>query len=89
MVKPDSHCAATTLEAGPLVAEAGLPAGVFNVVVGQSSQIGDTLTGHADIDAVSFTGSSASGRQVMISAASSVKPLNLELGGKSTLIIME
>ena len=89
VVKPDSNCAATTLEAGPLLAEAGLPAGVFNVVVGQSSQIGDTLTGHADIDAVSFTGSSASGRQVMIGASSSVKPLHLELGGKSPLIIME
>lgn len=89
VVKPDSKTAATALEAGPLLKEAGLPDGVFNVVVGEVSEIGDVLTGHPDIDAVSFTGSSNSGRLVMKSASERVKPLHLELGGKSPLIIMD
>ncbi|NIB45150.1 aldehyde dehydrogenase [Pseudomaricurvus alkylphenolicus] len=89
VVKPDSKTAATALEAGPLLKEAGLPDGVFNVVVGEVSEIGDVLTGDPGIDAVSFTGSSNSGRLVMKSASERVKPLHLELGGKSPLIIMD
>ncbi|MEQ8689420.1 MAG: aldehyde dehydrogenase family protein [Pseudomonadales bacterium] len=89
VIKPDSKTAATALEVGPLLQEAGLPDGVFNAVVGEVSEIGTTLTGHHMVDAVSFTGSSASGRRVMESASARVKPLHLELGGKSPLIIMD
>jgi aldehyde dehydrogenase (NAD+) len=88
VVKPDSKTAATALEAGPLFKQAGLPDGVLNIIVGEVSEIGNVLTAHPDVDAVSFTGSSASGRQVMNAASAQVKPLHLELGGKSALIIM-
>ena len=71
-----------------MLREAGLPDGVFNIVVGDSAEIGDVLTGHRDVDTVSFTGSSASGRNVMSSASATVKPLHLELGGKSPLIVL-
>ena len=88
VAKPDLKTTPTTLEVGPMLQEAGLPDGVFNVVVGDVEEIGDILTGHRDVDTVSFTGSSASGRNVMRSASATVKPLHLELGGKSPLIVL-
>jgi len=89
VIKPDSKTAATALEVGPLLKAAGVPDGVVNIIVGEVEEVGQVLTSHSDVDAVSFTGSSASGRQVMASASSQVKPLHLELGGKSPLIIMD
>ncbi len=88
VAKPDLLTTPTTLEVGPMLQEAGLPDGVFNVVVGDVEEIGDVLTGHREVDTVSFTGSSASGRSVMRSASATVKPLHLELGGKSPLIVL-
>lgn len=89
IVKPDIKTAATALELGPLMKEAGLPDGVFNVVTGHVEEIGDVLTTHDDIDSLSFTGSTKSGGLVMDKAAESIKPLHLELGGKSPFIILE
>ena len=66
---------------------AGLPAGVFNLVLGSGSQIGDILSTHADIDCVSFTGSTEIGRHIQQQAAATVKRVCLELGGKSAFII--
>ena len=88
VAKPDLKTAATTLEVGPMLQESGLPDGVFNVVVGDVEEIGDVLTGHRHVDTVSFTGSSASGRNVMRNASATVKRLHLELGGKSPLIVL-
>lgn len=87
VVKPDSKTPVTALALGPILQEAGLPDGVYNVVTGEPDEIGTTLTSHPDIDHISFTGSTASGRLIMGSAATTVKPLHLELGGKSPLII--
>lgn len=89
VVKPDSKTAGTAIELGSLLQEAGVPDGVYNVVVGEVAEIGDTITGHPDIDVVSFTGSSNSGSHIMASAAKLTKPVHLELGGKSPLIILE
>ncbi len=88
VVKPDSKTAATALEFGALLKQAGLPDGVYNVVTGDVEDVGDVLTGHELIDSVSFTGSTDSGSKVMASAAGSMKPLHLELGGKSPMIVM-
>lgn len=68
---------------------AGLPPGVFNFVHGRGSEIGPRLSGHPDVDLVSFTGSTAAGVQVSNAAAATVKRVCLELGGKSPYIITE
>ena len=67
--------------------EAGFPAGVFNMVHGSGAAIGDALTGHPDVDMVSFTGSTRAGIQIAKSAAATIKRVAQELGGKSANIV--
>ena len=67
--------------------EAGFPAGVFNMIHGTGAAIGDALTGHPEVDMVSFTGSTRAGIQVARSAAATVKRVSQELGGKSANIV--
>ncbi len=67
--------------------EAGLPAGVLNLVTGSGAEIGELLAGHADVSMVSFTGSSSVGRG--IAAVAGPKPLHLELGGNAAAIILD
>lgn len=73
---------------GEIAAEAGLPAGVLNIVTGDI-EAGQELTTHPDVDLVSFTGSDTVGRLVMAQAAPTMKKVILELGGKSANIILE
>ncbi|MWV27543.1 aldehyde dehydrogenase family protein [Erythrobacter sp. GH3-10] len=72
-----------------IVEEAGLPAGVFNLVHGTGGDLGDTLTGHPKVDMVSFTGSTRAGIAIGQNAARSIKRVALELGGKSAVIVLE
>jgi aldehyde dehydrogenase (NAD+) len=67
--------------------EAGFPAGVFNMLHGTGAAIGDALTSHAEVDMVSFTGSTRAGIQIAKSAADTVKRVSQELGGKSANIV--
>jgi aldehyde dehydrogenase (NAD+) len=67
--------------------EAGFPTGVFNMVHGTGAMIGDALTGHPEVDMVSFTGSTRAGIQIAKSAADTVKRVSQELGGKSANIV--
>jgi betaine-aldehyde dehydrogenase len=69
--------------------EIGLPAGVFNLVSGRGSVIGEAISSHPDIDMISFTGSNGAGKRVSIVAAETVKKVSLELGGKSAMIILD
>lgn len=69
------------------IEEAGFPAGVFNMLHGTGAAIGDALTGHPEVDMVSFTGSTRAGIQVARSAAGTVKRVSQELGGKSANIV--
>ncbi|HEX9269560.1 MAG TPA: aldehyde dehydrogenase family protein [Candidatus Limnocylindria bacterium] len=68
--------------------DAGLPAGVVNLVLGRGSEIGDVLTTHADVSAVTFTGSNAVGRALQAKAAAKGKKVQLELGGKNPAIVL-
>ncbi len=80
----------TTLKLAEVLTEAGLPAGVFNVVNGSGRAIGDLLTQHPKIAKVSFTGGSATGKKVCTNAiSSSLKEVTMELGGKSPLVICD
>ncbi|MCA3513932.1 MAG: aldehyde dehydrogenase family protein [Rhodobacter sp.] len=88
VVKPSEVTSATTLILGEILAEAGLPKGVYNVVTGSGRSIGQALSEHPDVDMLSFTGSTAVGRSVVHAAAdSNFKKLGLELGGKNPIIV--
>ncbi|PUB31966.1 aldehyde dehydrogenase (NAD+) [Promicromonospora sp. AC04] len=67
---------------------AGLPPGVFNMVMGDGAAVGARIAGHPDVDLVSFTGSTRAGIQVATAAAATVKKVSLELGGKSPAVIL-
>src|SRR3954452_3865769 len=69
--------------------EAGVPAGVFNLVTGTGPVVGEAIAAHPDVDMVSFTGSTRAGRRVSELAADRVKPVALELGGKSPNLILD
>lgn len=86
--KPSEVTPLTALKLAEIYTEAGVPAGVFNVVQGFGAEVGQWLTEHPDIQKISFTGGVATGKKVMASAAaSSLKEVTMELGGKSPLII--
>ena len=88
--KPSEVTSLTTLKLAEIYTEAGLPAGVFNVLTGSGSEVGAWLTEHPGIEKVSFTGGVSTGKKVMASASSSsLKEVTMELGGKSPLIIFD
>ena len=88
--KPSEVTPLTALKLAEIYSEAGLPDGVFNVLPGIGAETGQYLTEHPDIAKISFTGGVASGKKVMAnSAASSLKEVTMELGGKSPLIIAD
>ncbi|GGV36612.1 aldehyde dehydrogenase [Actinomadura cremea] len=89
VVKPAEQSPLTALRLAELAAEAGLPAGVLNVVPGFGPTAGRALGLHMDVDAVAFTGSGAVGRRFLRYAAeSNIKQVSLELGGKSPQIVL-
>jgi phenylacetaldehyde dehydrogenase len=90
VLKPAEQTPLTALRLAGLIAEAGMPAGVVNVVTGFGETAGAALTSHMDVDKVAFTGSTAVGKLIVAaSAASNLKKLTLELGGKSPNIVFD
>jgi len=90
VVKPAEQTPLTALACAALIKEAGFPAGVVNVVPGYGPTAGSALTSHFGVDKVTFTGSTEVGHLIMkASAESNLKPVTLELGGKSPLIIFD
>lgn len=86
--KPSELTPFSALRLAECVNEAGFPAGVFNVVTGDGPAAGEPLVAHAQVDKVSFTGSTRAGRRVAALGAQSVKRVSLELGGKSANLIL-
>jgi len=86
VIKPSEHASATTLEFCKLVEQAGFPAGVVNVVTGDA-KVGRALVGDTGLDKISFTGSPSVGREIAATAGRNLRPVTLELGGKSPNII--
>jgi len=89
VLKPSEVTPLAELELATIIAECGLPAGVFNLVCGTGLAVGAPMAAHRRIAKVSFTGSNAVGVQVMQRAAETVKGVSLELGGKSALLVLE
>jgi acyl-CoA reductase-like NAD-dependent aldehyde dehydrogenase len=87
VLKPDPATPLTALRVAELAAEAGVPPGVVNVVPGDGPTTGAYLVSHPGVDKVSFTGSTATGSEVMRLAANPVKRISLELGGKSPNLV--
>ncbi|WP_425054691.1 NAD-dependent succinate-semialdehyde dehydrogenase [Pseudomonas abyssi] len=89
IVKPASATPFTALALGVLAEEAGIPAGVFNVVTGKASMISDVLTSSETVRKLSFTGSTSVGSQLMAQCAEHVQKVSLELGGNAPFIVFD
>lgn len=89
ILKPASATPLTTIRLAELAAEAGLPAGVLNVVTGRGDMVGTALAAHPGVDLVSLTGDTATGKTIMALAAANLKRVHLELGGKAPFIVCD
>jgi gamma-glutamyl-gamma-aminobutyraldehyde dehydrogenase len=90
VVKPAEDTSLTALRLAELASEAGLPRGVLNVVPGMGPEVGEPIGRHPDIDMVSFTGSTTTGKRFLgYSAESNAKEVVLEMGGKNAAIVMD
>jgi len=90
IVKPAEETALTALRVAELAAEAGVPRGVFNVLPGTGPEAGEPLGRHMDVDMISFTGSTETGRRFLRYAAdSNLKEVTLEMGGKNPCIVLD
>jgi phenylacetaldehyde dehydrogenase len=87
VVKPAEQTSLTLIRFGEVLLEAGVPPGVVNIVPGLGRTAGAALASHPDVDKLSFTGSTAVGKQLIAAAAGNLKRLTLELGGKSPAIV--
>jgi aldehyde dehydrogenase (NAD+) len=89
VLKPSEVAPLNAFVLAEIIDEVGLPAGVFNLVTGTGPVVGEAIASHPGIDMVSFTGSTRAGKRVSELAAQSVKPVALELGGKSANVILD
>lgn len=88
VLKPATLTPLTALKLGELAGAAGFPPGVVNVVTGPGREVGEALAHHGDVDSVTFTGSTETGKQVLRIVADRVVPTTLELGGKNPQIVL-
>jgi acyl-CoA reductase-like NAD-dependent aldehyde dehydrogenase len=89
VLKPSKEAPLNAFMLADIIDDIGLPAGVFNLVSGHGSEVGEHLSSHPEVDMVSFTGSTSAGVRVSRAAAPSVKRVTLELGGKSANVILD
>ena len=89
VVKPAELTSLGALRLGELILEAGIPAGVVNIVTGLGTVAGAALVDHPDVDKISFTGSTAVGKAIVRAAAGNLKRVTLELGGKSPVFVFD
>jgi acyl-CoA reductase-like NAD-dependent aldehyde dehydrogenase len=89
VVKPSSEAPLNAFILAEIMDEVGLPPGVFNLVSGSGSVVGEAMCRHPEVDMISFTGSTRAGRRIGELAAQSIKRVTLELGGKSANVIMD
>lgn len=89
VIKPASYTSITALKLAQIIAEADLPPGVVNVIAGPGGTVGEELASNPLVDKTAFTGSTEVGRRIMQLASGTVKPVTLELGGKSANIVLD
>jgi len=88
IIKPAEQTSLTAIRLGQLVQQAGFPPGVVNIVTGEGEAAGAALASHHGVDAISFTGSTETGKAIVHAATSNMKRVFLELGGKSPAIVL-
>ena len=88
VLKPAEQTPLTALRLADLVAEAGIPAGVLNIITGNGETAGDRMVRHPEVDKVAFTGSTEVGKIINRNATETLKRVTLELGGKSPVIVL-
>lgn len=89
ILKPSDASPVSAVILAEIFEKAGVPKGIFNLVIGRGREVGAALASHPDIDMISFTGSTQAGAQVGEAAARTIKRVSLELGGKSANIVLE
>ncbi|MDP4608575.1 MAG: aldehyde dehydrogenase family protein, partial [Burkholderiaceae bacterium] len=89
VLKPSEIAPLNAMILAEVIHEAGVPAGVFNLVNGLGPEVGEVLASHAEVDMVSFTGSTRAGKRVGELASQSIKRVALELGGKSASVVLD
>jgi len=89
ILKPSEVTPLTAYLLTAIIEEAGVPAGVFNLLHGYGAEVGNPLTKHPGVDKIAFTGSVATGRNVMTNASHGLKRVSLELGGKSPIVVFD
>src|SRR3984893_11153450 len=89
VIKPATDTPASVVALARVFEEAGLPPGVFNVVMGSGGEVGDPLVQHPDVKLVSYTGSTEVGRRISQACAPTFKRLHLEMGGKNAILVMD
>ena len=89
IIKPADETPLTALRIAALAIEAGIPAGVFNVLIGRGAKVGAALVAHPGVNKVSFTGSTAVGKQVGVAALQNMTRFSLELGGKNPMLLLD
>ena len=89
VMKPAELTPGCAWELAKILDEAGCPAGIFNLVMGPGSKVGARIVEHEDIAAVSFTGSVATGRQVAVNCAARGKKVQMEMGGKNPMVVVD
>lgn len=89
LFKPADLTPASAHILSQIIHDAGCPAGVFNLVMGRGTVVGNALTTHKDVDAISFTGSVPVGQAMAVTAAQGMKKIQLEMGGKNPMVIMD
>ncbi|MFK4135808.1 aldehyde dehydrogenase family protein [Pseudomonas luteola] len=89
IIKPSEETPLTVLRVAELAIEAGVPPGVFNVLIGRGSVAGAALVAHPNVSKVSFTGSTAIGKQIGTAALQNMTRFSLELGGKNPMVLLQ
>jgi aldehyde dehydrogenase (NAD+) len=89
VLKPASFTSISALKLAEVIAQCDMPPGVVNVIAGPGGSVGEVLASHPMVDKVAFTGSTEVGRRIMQMASGTVKPVTLELGGKSANIVLD
>ncbi|GLX78799.1 2-hydroxymuconic semialdehyde dehydrogenase [Thalassotalea insulae] len=87
ILKPSEETSSTAYLLAQVMDEVGIPKGVFNLILGRGKNVGDAITCHPQVDAVTFTGASATGQHIMKAVADTVKPISFELGGKNSAVV--
>ncbi|MEM7444082.1 MAG: aldehyde dehydrogenase family protein [Pseudomonadota bacterium] len=89
ILKPADLTPGCAWEIASILKDAGCPDGVFNLVMGRGSQVGARMVDHPDIDAISFTGSVATGRDLAVKCTQTSKRVQLEMGGKNPMVVLD